>query len=427
MTRGAARFYITGSAFVCLLLAACSGAAPAPSAQSAQQTRPIVIGDLADVTGAFALNGAEMHIATDLAVAQINQAGGINGRQLQVQYADPRSDPTQAGQLATQFVQQDNVDVLVGAVSSAECAAVEDLAPRLGVVYLSQAGCASDEFTSKTCNKFTFRMLPTGPQLIVPFSQYLVQTYGKRWAVLYSDYAFGQSQLRAYQAGITAAGGTVPVSIAVPLGEPNVTPYVSRVPTDGSVDGLVSTFSGSDEAHVDSIIQQFGLNQKLPIVGGGTKEHYGGVYPPDLDGTVNAAPELSNAPSDNSYAQAFDKAFTDMATKEPDMAGKIGGADKAVAGQSGYPAYVAVQALKAGMLASGFTGRSDSSRLIASLEGLNTQMGADFPYGGVQMSASDHQGKSPVYVYKVSGQQENILSTIPASQVPPIGTCQVTS
>ena len=379
------------------------------------------------MTGAFALNGAEMHIATDLAVAQINQAGGINGRQLQVQYADPRSDPTQAGQLATQFVQQDNVDVLVGAVSSAECAAVEDLAPRLGVVYLSQAGCASDEFTSKTCNKFTFRMLPTGPQLIVPFSQYLVQTYGKRWAVLYSDYAFGQSQLRAYQAGITAAGGTVPVSIAVPLGEPNVTPYVSRVPTDGSVDGLVSTFSGSDEAHVDSIIQQFGLNQKLPIVGGGTKEHYGGVYPPDLDGTVNAAPELSNAPSDNSYAQAFDKAFTDMATKEPDMAGKIGGADKAVAGQSGYPAYVAVQALKAGMLASGFTGRSDSSRLIASLEGLNTQMGADFPYGGVQMSASDHQGKSPVYVYKVSGQQENILSTIPASQVPPIGTCQVTS
>src|SRR5579864_18034 len=337
MTRGAARFYITGSAFVCLLLAACSGAAPAPSAQSTQQTKAIVIGDLADVTGAFALNGAEMHIATDLAVAQINQAGGINGRPLQVQYADPKSDPTEATQLATQFVQQDNVDVLVGAVSSAECAAVEDLAPRLGVVYLSQAGCASDEFTSKTCNKFTFRMLPTGPQLIMPLSQYLVQSYGKRWAVMYADYAFGQSQLRAYQAGITAAGGTVPVSIAVPLGEPNVTPYVSRVPTDGSVDGLVSTFSGSDEAHVDSIIQQFGLNQKLPIVGGGTKEHYGGVYPPDLDGTVNAAPELSNAPSDNSYAQAFDKAFTDMATKEPDMAGKIGGADKAVAGQSGYP------------------------------------------------------------------------------------------
>lgn len=422
MTRGAARFRTIGSALVCLFLAACSGAASTPSAQ---QAKPIVIGDLADITGAFALNGAEMHIATDLAVAQINDAGGINGRPLQVLYADPKSDPTQATQLATQFVQQDNVDVLVGAVSSAECAAVEDLAPKLGVVYVSQAGCASDEFTSKTCNKNTFRILPTGPQLIGPLSAYLVQTYGKRWAVMYSDYAFGQSQLRAYQAGITAAGGSVPVTIAVPLGEPNVTPYVSRVPTDGSIDGLVSTFSGSDEGHVDSIIQQFGLNQKLPIVGGGTKEHYGGVYPSDLDGAVNASAELSNAPSDNSFALAFDKAFSDMAAKEPDMAGKIGGADKAVAGQSGYPAYVAISALKAGMVASKFGGRDDTSKLIAALEGLNTQMGPEFPYGGVQMSASDHQGRSPVYVYKVTGQQENILSTIPAEQVPPIGKCQV--
>jgi len=415
MTRRSAHFPTIGSALVCLLLAACSSAAPTPSAQATPQSKPIVIGNLADVTGAFALNGAEMHIATDMAVAQINQAGGINGRPLQVMYADPKSDPTEASQLATQFVQQDNVDVLVGAVSSAECAAVEDLAPKLGVVYVSQAGCASDEFTSKTCNKYTFRMLPTGPQLVFPLSQYLVETYGKRWAVMYSDYAFGQSQLRAYQAGITQAGGTVPVSIAIPLGEPNVTPYVSRVPTDGSIDGLVSTFSGSDEAHVDSIIQQFGLNQKLPIVGGGTKEHYAGVYPADLDGTVIASAELSNAPSDNAYGQSFDKAFSDMAKQEPDMAGKIGGADKAVAGQSGYPAYVAIQALKAGMLGSNFSGRIDTDKLVASLETLNTQMGPDFPYGGVQMSASDHQGKSPVYIYNVTGQQENILSTIPAA------------
>jgi hypothetical protein len=202
---------------------------------------------------------------------------------------------------------------------------------------------------------------------------------------------------------------------------------VTRVPTDGSIDGLVSTFSGSDEAHVDSIIQQFGLNQKLPIVGGGTKEHYGGVYPDDLDGTVIASAELSSAPSDNSYAQAFDKAFSEMARQEPDMAGKIGGPDQAVAGQSGYPAYVAIQALKAGMVTANFSGRSDTDKLVASLETLNTQMGPDFPYGGVQMSASDHQGKSPVYIYKVSGQQENILSTIPAAQLPPIGTCQVAS
>ncbi len=420
------RLFAGISGIVGLVLVACS----APSTlqqtdQAQQQARPIVIGNLADVTGSFALNGAEMHIGTDLAVAQVNAAGGINGHPLRVQYADPKSDPTQATQLATQFVEQDNVDVLVGAVSSAECAAVEDLAPRLGIVYVSQAGCASDEFTSKTCNKYTFRVLPTGPQLVTPLAAYLVQTYGKRWAVMYSDYAFGQSQLRAYQAAIAAAGGSVPVSIAVPLGEANVTPYVSRVPTDGSVDGLVSTFSGADEAHVDSIIQQFGINGRLPIVGGGTKEHYGGVYPATLDGTVNASAELSDAPSDNAFAQQFDTAFKDVAAKEPDMAGKVGGADKVVAGQSGYPAFAAIEALKSAMSASNFTGRADTQKLISAMETLNTQLGQDFPYGGIQMSASDHQGASPVYIYKVNGQQESILSVIPAAQLPHIGTCQV--
>jgi branched-chain amino acid transport system substrate-binding protein len=406
--------------FICLALVACTTPAN-------QQAKPIVLGDLADVTGSFALNGAEMHIATDLAVAQINKAGGINGHMVQVQYADPRSDPTQAIQLATQFVEQDNIDALLGAVSSAECAAVEDLAPKLGVVYVPQAGCASDEFTSKNCNKFAFRILPTGPQTIGPLTKYLVQTFGQRWAVMYSDYAFGQSQLRAYQAGITAAGGSVPLTIAVPLGEANVTPYVSRVPTDGSIDGLVSTFSGADEAHVDSIIQQFGINTRLPIVGGGTKEHYGGIYPATLDGAVNVTPELSDAPADNAFAQEFDRQFRDMATQEPDMAGKIGGADKAIAGQSGYPAYVAVQALKAAMVAANFGGRGDTQKLIAAMESLKTSMGADFPYGGVQMSATDHQGKSPVYVYKIQGQQETVLSTIPAEQVPAIGDCHVSS
>ena len=76
-------------------------------------------------------------------------------------------------------------------------------------------------------------------------------------------------------------------------------------------------------------------------------------------------------------------------------------------------------------IASNFSGRSDTQKLITAMESLKTSMGADFPYGGVQMSATDHQGKSPVYVYKIQGQQENVLTTIPADQVPAIGDCHV--
>ena len=51
-----------------------------------------------------AVEGAEMRANTDLAVAQINASGGIHGHPLQVVYADPQAQPTEAGTLAQQLI-----------------------------------------------------------------------------------------------------------------------------------------------------------------------------------------------------------------------------------------------------------------------------------------------------------------------------------
>lgn len=188
-----------------------------------------------------------MRLATDLAVDEANAAGGIDGHPLQVVYADTRTDPAQAVQLAQQLVEQDHVDVLIGGITSPECLGVAQLAAKLGVVYVASTGCAAEELTSKSCNKYVFRFTPVGRQQIEPLASYLVKTFGKRWAMLYPDYAYGQSQLAAYQAGIEKAGGTLTIKIPVPLGEANVTPYVTKVPTDGSIDGAVASFGGADQ------------------------------------------------------------------------------------------------------------------------------------------------------------------------------------
>src|SRR5437868_13205323 len=95
---------------------AAPAAAAKPATGGAATGTPIKIGYLADTNGTSAQIGAGMHLGTDLAVEQINSAGGINGHPLQVTYVDPQSDPTQAGQMATQLVQNDKVDVLLGAV-----------------------------------------------------------------------------------------------------------------------------------------------------------------------------------------------------------------------------------------------------------------------------------------------------------------------
>src|SRR5262249_25006615 len=149
----------------------------------------------------------EMRVNTDLAIAQTNAAGGIHGHKLEAVYADPKATPDEAVTLAQQLVQQRGADVLVGGVLSSECLGVENLVPRLQVVYVSSSGCAAEDFTSKQCNQYSFRVRPQGRQVNIPLASYIVNAYGKKWAIIYPDQAYGQSQLAAYKVGMQAAGG----------------------------------------------------------------------------------------------------------------------------------------------------------------------------------------------------------------------------
>jgi ABC-type branched-subunit amino acid transport system substrate-binding protein len=368
-----------------------------------------------------------LRVNTDLAIDQINKAGGIHNHPLKAVYENPNADPAMAVSLAQQLAQQQNADVLIGGILSSECLGVEPLAARLQIVYMSSTGCASEALTSGTgCSKYTFRATPSGRQGIIPLSTYIVNQYGKRWALIYSDYAFGQSQLAAYKVGMQAAGGTVVKPIAIPLNETNVNPYITQIPTDGSVDGVINAQAGADLVRSSTAINSFGIQKKLPVVGVFGKERFAGVYPDYLTGDLGQAPELSDSAQDNKYDVAFHKAFTTQLGKEDaSVAAALGGVGKAVPGGLGYQAYSTLNALKLAMLASNFTGKADTAKLITALENLKASQGADFPGGAFMMNKADHQGVQTTYIAKINGQKEEVLNVIAPDKLPAIGTCQV--
>ena len=421
---------VTSLVVVGLILTACSGAAPAaqtPAGGGQAASSPIKIGYMADSNGTSAPIAAGMHLGTDLAVQQINAAGGINGHPVQVQYVDPQSDPTQAVQMATELVQNDNVDVLMGAVLSSECLVVQQLVAKLQVVYLPTFGCAAEEFSSQFCNRYSFRFEPVGRQQIAPLAEYIVKTYGTRWAMAYSDYAYGVSQLNAYQAELAKYGGSVVLPIPIPQNEPNLAPYVTKVPTDGSVSGVIINGLGAGDLTRTSLaLGQYGIAPKVKVIGFSGKDVYGGTYPEFLTDAVNYQTFLTNVPKDNTYGQAYEKAFRDVATKEPEWANILGGADK-ILGFEGYLQYTAMTALKTAMINAKFTGRADSEALITALENVNIPLGPDAPGGAVLMNKADHQGAQTVYVFRINGQEDELLNTVPAEQIPPLGSCKANS
>jgi branched-chain amino acid transport system substrate-binding protein len=399
----------------------------APAAAGAPTGTPIKVGVMDDVTGVGAIEGALMRISTDLVVQRTNASGGINGHPVQVVYVDPKGDATQAINLATQLAQQDNVDVLAGGLFSPECIGVSGLAEKLQLVYTPTNGCASDVLTSKQCNKYTFRVYPAGRQTFDPTVKSEVQSFGTRWGIIYPDYALGQSNLQTLQAALQANGAELPVQIAVPLGEANVTPYVTKVPTDGSLQVLQVSETGTDLARVMSVIQQFGINQKMTIVTILGKENFAGVYPDALNGAIVAGTRPSDGlpgnPDDARYMQDW---LALAKGQDADFIGPLGGADHVTAGNNnGYNAYMSMTALVLAMRQANFTGKADTDKLISAFETLTVKQGPDFPDGDLIMNKDDHQGRTTYYLLRINGQKEEVVQTFPADQLPLIGDCKI--
>jgi branched-chain amino acid transport system substrate-binding protein len=405
--------------------AALPSASPGPRDNQASGT-PIKIGYLADANGTSAPIAAGMHLGTDLAVQQINAAGGINGHPLQVIYVDPQGDPIQATQMATQLIQTDHVDVLMGGVLSSECLMVQELVSRLRVLYVPTSGCAAEEFSSASCNRYSFRFVPVGRQRLAALADYIVKSYGRKFAMMYSDYAYGHSQLKAYTEELAKRNAAIVLPIAVPQNEPNLAPYVTQIPTDGSLNGVILLGLGAgDLTRVSLALGKFGIAPKLQVIGNSGRDVYGGKYPDFLKGSVNVQTYLSGQPPNNPYGDAYEKSWRDITHRQPEWANVFGGPDKALAFE-GYVQYSSMMALKTAMIAAKFTGRRDTEALIDALEKVNIPLGPDAPGGAMVMNPADHQGAQTVYVYRVAGpQHEELLRTVPADQVPKFNTCHV--
>jgi branched-chain amino acid transport system substrate-binding protein len=110
-------------------------AAPALHAQS----RDIVLGLTMVKSGPLKSPGEATETCVDLAVAEINAAGGVNGRRIRVEKFDTGSDPRQAATAAQKFARDDNALAIVGPFSSGESAVAFPVGERLGIVQVSNS------------------------------------------------------------------------------------------------------------------------------------------------------------------------------------------------------------------------------------------------------------------------------------------------
>jgi branched-chain amino acid transport system substrate-binding protein len=232
----------------------------APAILKAQQ-QPIKLGHLIPQSGFLSPMGEYMINAAKLAAEEINAAGGVLGRQLQL-VAEDDMNPGVAVQKATKLIQQEKVDALMGTVSSAVCLAVMDVADRSKML-LVNTGSNSDEIRGKRCNYYTFSVEGSNSQYVNTIGRYLIkQKQYKRWYFLTSDYAFGHDLLRVSRTLLKKMGGAEIGSELIPTGTTDFSSYLLKV-RNTKPDVVFQNLAGTDQTNFMKQYAEFGMTTEV--------------------------------------------------------------------------------------------------------------------------------------------------------------------
>ncbi|HZB04621.1 MAG TPA: substrate-binding protein [Actinomycetota bacterium] len=229
---------------------------------------PITMGALVPLSGITEILGPPMQNNAMLAVEEINQAGGIQGRRIDLLVEDTASDPDTAVEKARKLIRQDQVDVIVGVLTSAERWAVALSATiPAKMIYINPT-----YYEGGICDRYFFNVGALPNQQIDPFVPWLVENKGVSTFYLGgSDYAWPRGSFAAVTAAVEAAGGQVVGEEYSPLGEADFSAPLRRMSAERP-DVIYPLYAGADGVTFLNQLIDLGLQQETLIASSALSE-----------------------------------------------------------------------------------------------------------------------------------------------------------
>ena len=194
---------------------------------------PILIGYLPAVTGPSSSTGIGITRGTQLAVEEINKAGGIDGRMIEIIQRDTQSDPTKAVNATAELTRAAKVSVVFGPLNSGESLAVVPILARQNTLQIHP--CWVDSLTDVKKYPMCFRNAPTNQQIGGAANRYVVEVLKKKKVAVISDTTgYGTASLNAYVPMLKQLGGEVVYQASVDAANPDLKPEILRMQAAGA-------------------------------------------------------------------------------------------------------------------------------------------------------------------------------------------------
>src|SRR5436305_9253096 len=194
---------------------------------------PIQVGYLPALTGPSSSTGIGINRGLQLAVKEINDAGGIDGRQLELITRDTQSDPTKAVNGAAELTRGQKVSAVFGPVNSGESLAVVPLLARTNTPQVHP--CWVDTLTDPQKYPMCFRNAPTNQQIGAAANRYVVEVLKRKKVAVISDTTgYGTASVNAYVPMLKSINAEVVYQGNVDAANPDLKPALLRMQSSGA-------------------------------------------------------------------------------------------------------------------------------------------------------------------------------------------------
>ncbi len=319
----------------------------------------------------------------ELAVEEVNAAGGVNGNKLELFTRDDNANPGDAVRAAEELVSRERVGVLTGSFLSNIGLALTDFAKQKKFFFLA-AEPLTDKIVWQNGNRYTFRLRPSTYMQVAMLVPEAAKLKKKRWALVYPNYEYGQSAAATFKELMKAAQPDIEFvgEQATPLGKVDAG-SVSQALADAKPDAIFNVLFGADLSKFVREGNTRGLFQGREVVSLLTGE------PEYLDPLKDESPNgwiVTGYPwygIQTPEHKAFFVAYYGKYKDYPRLGSVVG--------------YSAIKSLAAGIRKARST---ETEKLIAAFSGLQV----DTPFGRITYRPEDHQSTMGAFIGKTKNE-----------------------
>lgn len=237
--------------------AALSLAAPLVARAAAD---PIKVGGLHDLSGALDSIGIPMNKVFQMAIKEINDAGGLLGRPVEAVVYDPQSNMSLYSQYATQMAVKDRVAVVMGGITSASRETIRPIFHRFKTLYFYNT-----QYEGGVCDRNEITLGTTPAQTVRRVIPYAMNLFGKKVYVIAADYNYGHITSAWVKRYVEENGGEVIETEFFPLDVSQFGSTISKIQA-AKPDFLLSAMVGTSHLGFYRQWAGAGMKSQIPIV-----------------------------------------------------------------------------------------------------------------------------------------------------------------